>query len=68
MLTFVFRCPITGHNVQGSLEESGDAPSYVGQHCLACDGLHVVSPRDGRLLGDRVAGDARLRRKAPSST
>ncbi|MBL0899895.1 MAG: hypothetical protein IBJ17_14505 [Reyranella sp.] len=64
MLTFVFRCPATGHNVQGSFEGNGDdLPSHVGQHCLACGGLHVVNPRDGRpLAAERVPA---VRRKVP---
>lgn len=54
MQTFLFRCPTTGYNVQGSFEETGSPlPTYVGQHCLACRGLHIVDPRNGHLLADR---------------
>jgi len=53
MKTFLFRCPTTGYNVQGRAEEhDAGMPSHVGQHCLACGALHVVSPHDGRLLGN----------------
>lgn len=49
MRTFVFRCPTTGYNVQGRYDGStGPLPTFVGQHCLACNGLHVVDPRTGK--------------------
>jgi hypothetical protein len=59
MQTFVFRCPSTGYNVQGSFEESNSPlPTYVGQHCLACRRLHIVDPRNGRLLAERQPASA----------
>lgn len=64
MLTFIFRCPTTGLNVQGSIKKTGDdIPSHVGQHCLACGGMHIVSPNDGRLLSDDRKPP--MRRKVP---
>lgn len=64
MLTFIFRCPTTGHNVQGSFEDSGgDLPSHVGQHCLACGGLHMVNPRGGQPMSDQR--EPPVRRKVP---
>lgn len=57
MSTFVFRCPTTGYNVQGRHEQTeGPLPPYVGQHCLACGGLHAVNPRNGRLMAEEVSG------------
>jgi len=65
--TFVFRCPTTGYNVQGRYEGSaGPLPSFVGQHCLACNGLHVVDPRTGKGMSELRAVSARL--QSPGST
>jgi len=51
--TFVFRCPTTGYNVQGRYEEgNGPLPAFVGQHCLACNGLHAVDPRTGKGMSE----------------
>jgi len=55
--TFVFRCPATGYNVQGRHEQAeGPLPRFVGQHCLACGGMHVVNPLNGRLMAEEVPG------------
>ena len=65
--TFVFRCPTTGYNVQGRYEGgSGPLPSFVGQHCLACNGLHVVDPRTGKGMSELRAVAAR--RQSPDPT
>lgn len=51
MHTFVFRCPTTGYNVQGRFEDGGaPLPTHVGQHCLACNGLHIVNPSNGQPM------------------
>jgi len=51
--TFVFRCPTTGYNVQGRYDGgTGPLPTFVGQHCLACNGLHVVDPRTGKGMSE----------------
>lgn len=42
---------MTGYNVQGRCEpNAGPMPRYVGQHCLACGGMHVVNPSNGLLM------------------
>jgi len=56
MANFIFRCPDTSFNVQcqvddDSGEESGDV--YEAVRCLACDRLHLINRRTGRLLGER---------------
>jgi|GEM_PF-743544 len=65
--TFVFRCPTTGYNVQGRYEGgTGPLPSFVGQHCLACNGLHVVDPQTGKGMSELRAVAAR--RQSSGST
>jgi hypothetical protein len=57
---FVYRCPRTGTNVQGWADEGEAEPmnckeSYVGTHWLACNGLHFIDRRTGKVLGpDRI--------------
>jgi hypothetical protein len=55
---FIFRCPITGQNVQG-FSEKGDQPSdgrrfYEGVLCSACERVHIVNPATGRLMSEEV--------------
>jgi len=50
---FLYRCPITGKNVQGLT--SNDAPSeneksrFEMVQCLACGEFHLVDPSKGPL-------------------
>ena len=54
MWNFIYRCPTTGLNVQGSVEKSeAEGKEYVPQTCLACGRLHLVSPTTGKLLAER---------------
>jgi len=53
--TFLYRCPTTGYKVQGLVRGNGrstdDATAYETVTCLACNGVHLVNPRSGRVLG-----------------
>jgi hypothetical protein len=55
MPTLLFRCPITGHAVQGWIAEEirSDPPQqvFVGLHCNACGQTHAVDPATGEVLG-----------------
>jgi len=67
--TFVFRCPTTGYNVQGRYEDgNGSLPPFVGQHCLACNGLHVVDPRTGKGMSELRAVATRRKSVDPTSS
>jgi hypothetical protein len=50
MRNFIYRCPITHLNVQGTIA-TGDyeGQTYVTQACLACGGFHLVDPLTGKL-------------------
>ena len=51
MRNFIYRCPKTGYNVQGSVSVAEvEGQTYVGQICLACNSLHLVDPRTGTLV------------------
>ena len=55
MPTLLFRCPITGHNVQGWIPEDLQADPaqqlFVSLRCSACAQLHAVNPATSEVLG-----------------
>jgi len=56
--SFIFCCPTTGQKVQ-ALSEWDDEPAddsrrYQGVHCLACQMVHIVNPRTGRLMSEEA--------------
>ena len=52
---FLFRCPVTGLNVQGLADGDGDAAgTFVAQSCMACGQMHLVDPRSGKLIAKAV--------------
>jgi hypothetical protein len=50
---FIFRCPVTGLNVQGTklATDPGEGP-YTAQKCLACGGVHLVNAQSGKLMSE----------------
>jgi hypothetical protein len=57
MPTLIFRCPVTGHNVQGWIaEETGADASqqqvFVTVRCGACGRTHPVNPATAEVLGN----------------
>jgi len=54
MAPFLYRCPITGYQVQGFIAEdvSDEAEGYKAITCLACQQTHLVNPTTGKVLGD----------------
>jgi hypothetical protein len=59
--TFLYRCPTTGHKVQGLLHGrarcADDTATYETVTCLACNGVHLVNPRSGRIIGAEIMPD-----------
>lgn len=50
MKHFIFTCPVTKQNVQHRFESlSSDRCEAVT--CIACDGIHFVDPKTGKVLG-----------------
>jgi hypothetical protein len=49
MRNFLYRCPVTLFNVQGSIA-AGDyeGQTFVTQSCPACGGFHLVDPLTGK--------------------
>lgn len=57
MHVFVFRCPLTGYNVQGRVdarEEDLPERSYRATDCVACRSVHLVNPRTGKLMSEET--------------
>ena len=55
MRTFIYRCPVTGYNVQGEYESGGKPlPTFITQTCLACNAMHLVDPATGKLRSEAV--------------
>jgi hypothetical protein len=52
---FLYRCPNTGYRVQGfvaeDVSESAAPEDYEAVTCLACQAVHLVNPKTGRVLG-----------------
>jgi hypothetical protein len=56
MAPFIFRCPNTGYNVQGLAPDNGaknGLENYESVTCLACQQIHYVNPKTGKMLGTR---------------
>jgi hypothetical protein len=55
MLLFIYRCPLTGRNVQGFVAEeaakAADDKTYESVNCTACSRLHLVNPKTGAVVG-----------------
>ena len=53
--TFLYRCPTTGHKVQGIVRDTPAAPTdtatYETVTCTACARVHLINPRNGRVAG-----------------
>ena len=57
MPPFMYRCPNTGHRVQGfTAEEVSDDNIYQSVMCIMCDRVHLVNPATGKVLGEHGDG------------
>jgi hypothetical protein len=57
MVTFPYRCPTTGCQLEGRWTPSAPSAAiplvtYVAESCPACGGLHIVNPATGRMMSD----------------
>jgi predicted RNA-binding Zn-ribbon protein involved in translation (DUF1610 family) len=57
MVTFFYRCPTTGCQLEGRQAAPASAAvsplvTYVAESCPACGGLHIVNPATGRLMAE----------------
>ena len=57
---FLYRCPITGHKVQGLVHAPApsDSSTYETVTCTACNRVHLVNAASGHVAGtdlNRVA-------------
>lgn len=61
MPLFIYRCPATGHQVQGFSADdlSVDSHIYEPVFCALCRRFHNVNPATGAILGQGSAQGAR---------
>ena len=53
MASITFRCPNTGMSVHAWTDgEETDEHTYVTVTCTACQRVHLVNPKTGRLIGE----------------
>jgi hypothetical protein len=55
MVTFLYRCPNTGMNVQGWVADDPAAQKdsrYETITCVACQRVHLVNPKTGKVAGN----------------
>jgi hypothetical protein len=54
MPAFIYRCPVTGYNVQGHSTDTrldDDAATYQAVTCTACARVHLVNSKTGKVAG-----------------
>jgi hypothetical protein len=54
MGTILFRCPNMGVHVQGWMADDGSEDGgevYQSVTCLACQQVHLINPKNGKMLG-----------------
>ncbi len=57
MVTFLYRCPSTGYQVQGWVDDNptNDIETYQPVTCLACGLVHLINPKTGKTPTDAAA-------------
>lgn len=53
MATFLYRCPVTGYNVQGFVpgHPADDNTAFEPVTCTVCSRVHLVNPKTGKVVG-----------------
>jgi hypothetical protein len=53
MATFIYRCPVTGYNVQAFVADdpTHDDAYFHSVTCTACARVHLVNPKTGKVIG-----------------
>ena len=54
MVPFIYRCPVTGLNVQGLFADevpAKETDTYEAVTCTACTRVHLINRSTGELLG-----------------
>jgi hypothetical protein len=56
MAVFIYRCPVTGYNVQAFVADDptkGGEDTFRSVTCTVCGRVHLVNPKTGKVVGDR---------------
>jgi hypothetical protein len=67
MPLFIYRCPTTGHQVQGFSADdvSEDTHTYESVKCIMCGQFHFVKPATGAVM-DQEDTQPEPRKEPPS--
>jgi hypothetical protein len=53
MMSFVYRCPNTALHAHAWVDGADDSDrTYVAVTCTACQQLHLINTKTGKLIGD----------------
>ena len=58
MAAFIYRCPVTGYNVQAFIADDPirrSEDTFQSVTCTVCGQVHLVNPKTGKVVGDRGA-------------
>jgi hypothetical protein len=53
MAAFIYRCPVTGYNVQAFVADDPTKVADAFRSCTVCARVHLVNPKTGKVVGDR---------------
>jgi len=55
MAAFIYRCPVTGYNVQTFVADdpTKGADAFRSMTCPVCVRVRLVNPKAGKVVGDR---------------
>jgi hypothetical protein len=56
MAAFIYRCPVTGYNVQALAPDDltkGGEDAFQSVTCTVCGRVHLVNPKTGKVVGDQ---------------
>jgi hypothetical protein len=54
MAAFIYRCPVTGYNVQAFVADDpmkGAEDTLRSVSCTVCSRVHLVNPKTGKVVG-----------------
>jgi len=73
MVTFIYRCPTTGCQLEGRWAAPGPSAAsplvtYVAESSPACGGLHIVNPATGKLMAEDQRPSLSKGGRMPSGT
>ena len=57
MRPLIYRCPVTGLDIQGSVPDGSGGATYVPIDCPICKRPHLIDPATGKVPGAKPQQD-----------